>query len=132
MNGLARVGSCRCLARCRPVMAHCHVSITMHHVSVRILNGEIFYFLKVLTEVWAVALVQVGHMTLFETVASGDLIMTKSYVAFPLLPGQNAWHFAGYIPPALSNASMKMRSQENVFPTEQIVGPRDKIYTAVH
>ena len=37
--------------------------------------------------VWAVALVQVGHMTLFEISASGDLIMTKSYVAFALLPG---------------------------------------------
>jgi hypothetical protein len=71
--------------------------------------------------VWAVSLMQVGHMTLFETVAGGDLIMTKSYVAFALLPGQNARHFTGHIPPALSKASMKRRSQENDFPTEQIV-----------
>ena len=71
--------------------------------------------------VWAVSLMQVGHMTLFETVAGGDLIMTKSYVAFSLLPGQNAWHFTGRVPPALSNASLRRRSQENDFPTEQIV-----------
>ena len=71
--------------------------------------------------VWAVALNQVGNMTLFETIAGGDLIMTKSYVVFSLTPGQNAWHFCGAIPPALSQASMKRRSRENDFPTQQVV-----------
>jgi hypothetical protein len=37
--------------------------------------------------IWAVALMQVGNLTLFETIAGGEHIMTKLYVAFLLTPG---------------------------------------------
>ena len=60
-----------------------------------------------------------GHMTVFETI-DGRHITTKSYVTFSLKPGQNGWHFLGKIPPPLSKASMKRKSNED-FPTQNVV-----------
>ena len=69
--------------------------------------------------VWGIAVASAGHMTVFETI-DGRHITTKSYVTFSLKPGQNGWHFLGKIPPPLSKASMKRKSNED-FPTQNVV-----------
>ena len=69
--------------------------------------------------VWGIALGSEGHLTLFELM-SGQHVKTKSYVLFNLKPGQNGWHFIGFIPPALSKAAIKRKSQEDL-PTQQVV-----------